>query len=160
MSSRGIPLVLGLLLALAGSGSANRVDATLSQVRQPVTGEGPVKVFILAGQSNMEGHGQIRSLDHLGDHPQYGYLLKLLKDAGGSWVVRNDVTISYQTERRKDQSGPLTVGWGASAREVGPELMLGVIMGEHYQEHVLLIKTAWGGKDVYCDFRSRRRLAD
>ncbi|MBT6453378.1 MAG: sialate O-acetylesterase, partial [Planctomycetes bacterium] len=25
-----------------------------------------VKVFILAGQSNMEGHGQIRSLDMLG----------------------------------------------------------------------------------------------
>jgi alpha-galactosidase len=31
--------------------------------------------------------------------------------------------------------------------------MFGVIMGEFYKEPVLLIKTAWGGKDLYCDFR-------
>ena len=41
---------------------------------EPTIGK-KVKVFILAGQSNMEGHGQIRSLNHLGQHPQYGYLL-------------------------------------------------------------------------------------
>ena len=38
--------------------------------------EKKVKVFILAGQSNMEGHGQVRSLPHLGNHPKYGYLLE------------------------------------------------------------------------------------
>ena len=27
--------------------------------------KGKVKVFILAGQSNMEGYGQVRSLEHL-----------------------------------------------------------------------------------------------
>ncbi len=86
-----------------------------------LTGDRPVKVFILAGQSNMEGHGQIRSLDRLGDDPKYGYLLKLLKDPDGSWAVRNDVTISYQAEQRDKQKGPLTVGWGASANEIGPE---------------------------------------
>ena len=32
--------------------------------------------------------------------------------------------------------------------------MFGTIMGEKYDAPVLLIKTAWGGKDVYCDFRS------
>ncbi|MGE4614666.1 MAG: hypothetical protein AAEJ46_10035, partial [Planctomycetota bacterium] len=32
----------------------------------------PVKVFILAGQSNMEGHGQIRSLEMLGEDPVHG----------------------------------------------------------------------------------------
>jgi len=32
--------------------------------------------------------------------------------------------------------------------------MFGTIMGERYEEHVLLIKTAWGGKSVWCDFRS------
>ncbi len=31
--------------------------------------QGMVKVFILAGQSNLEGHGQISSLDHLDNHP-------------------------------------------------------------------------------------------
>lgn len=111
-----------------------------------------VKVFILAGQSNMEGHGQVRSLDHLGEYPKYGDLLKKLKNADGSWVIRNDVTIYWKAKDRK--MGPLTVGWGASENEIGPELMFGTIMGDKYNEPVLLIKTAWGGKDVYCDFRS------
>jgi alpha-galactosidase len=113
-----------------------------------------VKVFILAGQSNMEGHGQVRSLDHLGAHPKHGHLLKKLKNADGSWATRDDVTISYQAEHRKMKNGPLTVGWGSEEHEIGPELMFGTIMGERCEEHVLLIKTAWGDKSVWCDFRS------
>jgi len=116
--------------------------------------ENKVKVFILAGQSNMEGHGQMRSLDQLGKHPKYGHLLKKLKAPDGTWAVRDDVTIFYPAEHRKKKSGPLTVGWGSEQREVGPELMFGTIVGQRYQEHVLLIKTAWGGKSVWCDFRS------
>ena len=111
-----------------------------------------VKVFILAGQSNMEGHGQVRSLNHLGKHPQYGYLLEKLKNIDGSWKIRKDVTIAWQAKEKK--SGPLTVGWGSQDHEIGPELMFGTIMGDKYDEPVLLIKTAWGGKDVFCDFRS------
>ena len=118
---------------------------------EPTIGK-KVKVFILAGQSNMEGHGQIRSLNHLGQHPQYGYLLEKLKNADGSWKVREDVIITWQAREKK--SGPLTVGWGSQNHEIGPELMFGTVMGEKYDEQVLLIKTAWGGKDVFCDFRS------
>ena len=114
--------------------------------------EQKVKVFILAGQSNMEGHGQVRSLEHLGKHPKYGHLLKKLKNSDGSWAVRDDVTIAWTTKDKK--SGPLTVGWGYGENEIGPELMFGTIMGEKYEEPVLLIKTAWGGKSVWCDFRS------
>jgi len=114
--------------------------------------EKKVKVFILAGQSNMEGHGQVRSLDNLGEHPQYGHLLKNLKNSDGSWIVREDVTIAWTTKDKK--SGPLTVGWGYGKNEIGPELMFGTIMGDKYDEPVLLIKTAWGGKSVWCDFRS------
>lgn len=154
MDCRRIFLVLALARVLLGSGSPDVPEPAVHPTLSPVAQEGPVKVFILAGQSNMEGHGQIPSLDHLGDHPKYGYLLKLLKDADGSWAVRHDVTISYRAEQRKEPCGPLTVGWGSSDHEIGPELMFGTIMGEHYQEQVLLIKTAWGGKDVFCDFRS------
>ena len=118
---------------------------------EPTIGK-KVKVFILAGQSNMEGHGQIRSLNHLGQHPQYGYLLEKLKNADGSWKVREDVIITWQAREKK--SGPLTVGWGSQNHEIGPELMFGTVMGEKYDEQILLIKTAWGGKDVFCDFRS------
>ncbi len=137
-------LVKALVFAVLFLGLAFQIQAA----------EKKVKVFILAGQSNMEGHGQLRSLDHLGDHQRYGWLLKRLKNADGSWRVRDDVTISYQAEHRKKRNGPLTVGWGCEEHEIGPELMFGTIMGEKYDEPVLLIKIAWGGKDVYCDFRS------
>ena len=116
--------------------------------------EGSVKVFILAGQSNMEGHGQIQCLHHLGNHPEYGHLLDRLRQTDGTWAIRDDVTISYRVDRREKDHGPLTVGWGAHAHEIGPEFMFGTIIGERYDEHVLLIKTAWGGKSVWCDFRS------
>ncbi len=113
-----------------------------------------VKVFILAGQSNMEGHGQLASLDHLGSHPKHGHLLKKLKAADGSWIVRDDVTIAWRSEHREKKSGPLTVGWGAGPQAIGPELMFGTIVGDHCDAPVLLIKAAWGGRDVFCDFRS------
>ena len=45
---------------------------------EPTTGK-KVKVFILAGQSNMEGHSQVRSLNHLGKHPQYGHFTRETK---------------------------------------------------------------------------------
>jgi hypothetical protein len=114
--------------------------------------ENKVKVFILAGQSNMKGHGQVRSLDHLGHHPVHGNLLKKLKQFDGSRVVRHDVAIAWQAKKQKH--GPLSVGWGFRDDEIGSELMFGTIMGEQNENPVLLIKTAWGGKDVFCDFRS------
>ena len=72
----------------------------------------PVKVFILAGQSNMEGYGGIKTIDELGDHPTLGGLLKKIKKADGSFVERDDVFLYYH---RGDQiiHGPLTVGQGA-----------------------------------------------
>jgi len=111
-----------------------------------------VKVFILAGQSNMEGHGGNRTIDDLGNHPKYGHLLAKLKNADGSWAERDDVFVSYKRSRDMVQ-GPLSVGQGYASDRIGPELMFGTIMGEYYKEPVLLIKTAWGGKDLYCDFR-------
>ena len=45
------------------------------------------------------------------------------------------------------------MGQGAGKDRIGPELMFGIGMGDYYEEPVLLIKTAWGGKDLYCDFR-------
>jgi hypothetical protein len=114
--------------------------------------DGKVKVFVLAGQSNMEGHGQVRSIPVLSEHPEFGHLLKKLRNEDGSWLVRDDVTIAWKAKEK--QHGPLSVGWGCAESEIGPELMFGTIMGETYDEPVLLIKVAWGGKDVYCDFRS------
>jgi alpha-galactosidase len=138
---------------LAATALAVFSHQAIAQKAAPTTAlKGPVKVFILAGQSNMEGHGGIRTIDALGNDPVHGQRLKKLKNADGSWAVRDDVFVYYK--RSGDLvKAPLTVGQGCSSGEIGPELMFGVIMGEFYKEPVLLIKTAWGGKDLYCDFR-------
>ena len=85
-------------------------------------GRGPVKVFILAGQSNMEGLGGVTTLDALGAHPTHGQLLKKIKKDDGSFVVRDDVFIYYQRGKEAIKS-PLTVGQGAGKDRIGPELM-------------------------------------
>ena len=116
-------------------------------------GEQPVQVFILAGQSNMEGKGTVSSLSHLGADPEYGHLLADIKNADGFWRVRNDVFIDDLGHR-----GPLTVGFGSRGgphgKRIGPELGIGNVLGESIDAPVLFIKTAWGGKDVAKDFQS------
>ena len=114
--------------------------------------KGPVKVFILAGQSNMEGHAGVQTLEQLGKHPTHGNLLKKIKNTDGSFVVRDDVFVSYKKEDEHIKR-PLSVGMGASGEELGPELMFGIEMGDYYKEPVLLIKTCWGGHSLYGNFR-------
>lgn len=58
----------------------------------------PVKVFILAGQSNMEGYGGIQTLDELGAHPTASGLLRKIKKPDGSFVTRDDVFLYYHRE--------------------------------------------------------------
>ena len=107
----------------------------------------PVKVFILAGQSNMEGKGGVDPLlNHQIDAPETrDFFAHLHED--GKYIERDDVWINY-LERR----GKLTVGYGSPGR-IGLELEFGHMMGNHFEEPVLLIKTAWGGKSIGRDFR-------
>lgn len=118
----------------------------------------PVKVFILAGQSNMEGHGIIAadpkrnegkgSLEKIAQQPATAERFKHLLEKDGAWEVRNDVWIHYL-----DRKGKLTAGYGANSDRVGPELGFGWVIGDAYEEPVLLIKLAWGGKSLAEDFR-------
>ena len=120
----------------------------------------PVRVFILAGQSNMEGAGLIKadpkrnggqgSLEFLVKDAATAKRFAPLVDPAGQWRTRDDVWISYL-----DRKGPLTVGFGARKDEtIGPELGFGWVMGDALDEPVLLIKCAWGGKSLAVDFRS------
>src|SRR5437763_2434409 len=96
---------------------------------QPLLAEGkpgPVRVFILAGQSNMQGHGFVAadpkrnggkgSLEYVAKDLATADRFKTLVDSSGAWRTRDDVWITY-LERR----GPLTVGFGASHDKMGPE---------------------------------------
>ena len=128
--------------------------------------EGPVKVFILAGQSNMEGKGYVE-IGHGGvegaigslryevnnDPANYGQLV----DTNGDWIVRNDVWIWSTTDG--GEKGNLTVGYGSNAA-IGPEYAFGQVVGEAYSDPVVLIKTAWGGKSLAVDFRPPTAVAE
>lgn len=106
----------------------------------------PVKVFVLAGQSNMEGKAKVSLLDYQAEQPATrGLFAPLRKD--GKWVERDDVWVKFL-----DRKGKLTVGYG-SPKCVGPELGFGTVVGDRYGEQVLLIKTAWGGRSLFRDFR-------
>jgi hypothetical protein len=130
----------------------------------PPLGENPkpLKVFILAGQSNMEGHAKVETFDYIGDDPATAPLLKKMRNADGTPRVCDHVWISYLTggkEKNGEGFGKLTAGYG-SRREptedggkIGPEFTFGITMDEALQEPVLIIKTAWGGKSLYYDYR-------
>lgn len=138
------PFVSCLVLA-SGHGTAPAADK-------------PVKVFILAGQSNMEGQGFIKvdprrndgkgSLEFLVKDSTTAEKFKHLVGKDGKWILRDDVWIHYL-----DRKGKLTVGYGAKDDRIGPELGFGHVMGDAFEEPVLLIKLAWGGKSLAVDFR-------
>ena len=107
----------------------------------------PVKVFILAGQSNMEGKAPNALLEHQATDPKTKELFAHLRK-DGKWIVRDDVFIKFL-----DRHGPLTIGYGSRDR-TGVELEFGHAMGNHFEEPVILIKAAWGGHSLYKLFRS------
>lgn len=122
----------------------------------------PLKVFILAGQSNMEGHAKVETFDYIGDDPATAPLLKQMRGADGKAAVCDHVWISYFTgvgENNGEGFGKLTAGYGSRQKpdqdggKIGPEFTFGLAMDQALQEPVLIIKTAWGGKSLNYDFR-------
>jgi len=109
--------------------------------------EGTVKVFILAGQSNMEGKAKNELLDYQATAPKTKELFSHLRQ-DGKWIVRDDVFIKFLGRK-----GPLTIGYGSRGC-TGSELEFGHMMGEHFDEPVILIKAAWGGHSLFKLFRS------
>ena len=118
----------------------------------------PLKVYLLVGQSNMQGHAAVRTLAHLGMDPKTVPLLKSIQNADGSAKVHDQIWISSidTSEESGVKEGKLTVGYGVGGREpkIGPELTFGITMQHHVGEPILLIKTSWGGKSLNTDFRS------
>lgn len=113
----------------------------------------PLKVFILVGQSNMQGHAKITTMEHIGMDPKTKPWLNDMQNPDGTPKVFKDVLISYTTDKGVMKEGALTAGFGANDAKFGPELTFGMTLDKHYDEPILLIKTAWGGKSLYSDFR-------
>ena len=73
-----IAVVIGLMSGVASQAAAK-----------------PLKVFILAGQSNMQGHANISTFDSLADYPETASLRKEMRSADGKprvcekvWICR------------------------------------------------------------------------
>lgn len=119
---------------------------------QPV--KGPVKVFILAGQSNMDGQANVSTIDFLGEDKEHGSLLKKFKPDGKTLVTRDDVWVAH-----RGVYANLGPGYGGRKPDdklgsnIGPEYAFGYFLGEALQEQVLLIKYATGGQSLHVNFR-------
>ena len=124
--------------------------------RQEIT-QAKVRVFVLAGQSNMQGYGTI-------DDPENdpGSLIDVIEnDINGAWskIGKPDNWTSldnaslYFARNGETIKSNVTVGQGAYADLIGPELMFAHQLDEYYTDPVLIIKTAWGGKSLAEDFR-------
>ena len=159
-----LPLLPCLILLFASSSKAIAEDYPAS------TSKKPVKVFILAGQSNMQGKGfpepmvwqigqdQYRErYTHLIQGGDYeAFLAKVAETRDPEqpresptylWSERKDVWINYLEKR-----GNLKVGYGTPRDGFGPELNFGHVVGNHFDEQVLIIKTSWGGRAIAKGF--------
>jgi alpha-galactosidase len=116
----------------------------------------PLQVFILAGQSNMQGQAKISTFEHIGMDPATKPMLAEMLGADGKPKVCERVWISSigcGKDEKEEQTGKLTAGFGASPEKIGPEFTFGIYMEKATDGPILLIKTSWGGKSLNTDFR-------
>jgi len=116
-----------------------------------------LKVFVLAGQSNMQGHAKVSTFEHIGMDPATKPMLADMLGADGKPKACERVWISSigcGKDEREEQTGRLTAGFGASKEKIGPEFTFGIYMEKLTDSPILLIKTSWGGRSLNTDFRS------
>jgi len=95
----------------------------------------PVKVYILAGQSNAEGHGHNATL---------------AKNEPDLMKARDDVWCFYAGK----VPGPLRPGYGFRYETFGPELMIGHVLGDAMDNEIIILKSAVGGTTLHRQWRS------
>jgi alpha-galactosidase len=133
--------VLFIALVVAISASLARVAAVLAEDTAKT-----YKVFIIAGQSNAQGKAPVSLMDAQAEAPATKDLYKHLRK-DGKWIVRDDVLCWYKAKK-----GGLTVGYGSPGRS-GSELEFGWMMGDRFEEPVVIIKTCQGGMSLFGNFR-------
>jgi hypothetical protein len=138
-----------LLAALAAS-----LSLAAPLVAQTITGTNPVKIFILAGESNMNGKGSISpvttpgTLDYVVANDPTGRY-QFLK-SGGTYVTRADVGIRGLGPAATP--GNLTIGYGSNSALIGPELGFGHVIGDAFENKVLIIEVGVDGTTLAHSF--------
>jgi len=116
----------------------------------------PVRIYVMVGQSNMQGKGSIEgegpnSLRHLVQNDR-NKEFQFLVEKDGTWRERSDVWIHYDSGPGNIRYSGLKPGYGAHGGVIGPELGFGHVMGDACKGQVLLIKACWGGKSLGHNF--------
>lgn len=163
-------LVAGLVLLVAAA-------MAFADAAEPV--KGPVKIFLLSGQSNMTGRGALGELTRpAADQPatlvryikdpkhiaRYGFLYAGPNKTSSGWTIRDDVFITlgpwphlqpgeagYDRARKHGGLGPYY--GGRRMNGFGPELAIGHLLGEYFDQPVLLVKVSFGGNSLAGNFR-------
>jgi len=118
---RNIKPITALMLAIL-------VLPTVAARGEPADQSKPLKVFILAGQSNMQGHAHVRTIDAMRLDPKTAPILEEMRVADGTYRVCDSVCISSIGSADEEQIGKLTAGFGAQERgpKIGPEFTFGI----------------------------------
>lgn len=146
-------LMLSVAVAMAmlwpGAGAAEVPRPLARPDGQPADQTKKVKVFILMGQSNMVGMGDLEPEGTPGTlatlvrrEKRYPFLV----DDAGQWTVRKDV--HYYDARLKKGSWLTATSNG---RSIGPELGFGFVMGQVLDEPVLVLKSCIGNRSLGWD---------
>ena len=157
---RSMQYIVAIALSLL---AASKALLAQTAAKQPPT----VSVYLLAGQSNMEGqavvdldheqhyNGGRGNLEEVLSREVEGERFAHLRDKEGAWTTRDDVLVWYRKAGKQLKAGPLGIGYAVyeDPHHFGPELQFGHVVGEASEAPVLLIKTCWGGKSLYKDFR-------
>ncbi len=125
-----------------------RPDTQAADLKQPV------KVFILMGQSNMVGMGEVGPETTKGT---LAYLTKTEKrypyvvDDAGQWTARSDVRHVFVMHNRGSMQTVQNDWLTVKGKAIGPELQFGHIMGQVLNEPVLVLKTCIGNRSLGWD---------
>jgi hypothetical protein len=103
------------------------------------------KVFLYAGQSNAQGKAPIAIAEAQAEAPATKDLYQHLRK-DGKWIVRDDVFFKYGPNK-----GPLKIGMGSY--RFGADHEFASMMGERFEEPVVIVKSAFGGASLCQSFR-------
>jgi len=177
-----IPTIIQLLaLSLQWSAKATHATITPDSSSNQETKK-KLKVFIMMGQSNMIGYGQIAPestpgtlLNLVSKQGKYHHLLndtnnnisnnamnnttdstKLGEEQGSLlWSVRNDVRVVYRQGSGEDVKEDDALDLTVDLMKtgnIGPELQFGHVVGDAIEEPVLLLKLEVGNRALGWDF--------
>lgn len=158
MKNRKIVMLLltalsaGVVSAGDGSNVAHKLprpDGKSADVKKPV------KVFVLMGQSNMVGMGNVVGEEKQGTL-EYAVkkesLYPFLIDDAGNWTVRQDVRNVRVMVGKGGGMGVFNNEWmTVKGKKIGPELGIGHHLGNSLDEPVMILKSCIGNRSLGWD---------